>query len=401
MKATTTEDTAAGANAVPQMPILWMIIPSFHPMIGGAEIQVKELSKAYLAEGWDVRVLTRRNSNRRFGGLARSEVVEGIPVTRVYSRGVAKTGAALYLLGSIWQLMRHGRGGIYHAHDIGADAWVAVIATRLFGGRSIIKMRTGVRGYEQRLTSWLARWLFPRLLRLADKVVVVNKEVERMVLDLGVSPQQVVLIPNGLDTDYFRPPSAEERAASRDTIGIAAGKTLALYVGRLEPDKGVDVLVGAWEQLPEGVSSGTMLLLVGDGAEREKLLEMIRLSGLQESVVVAGEKLNVRDYYWAADVFVLPSRTEGLSGALNEAMACGLPVIGSNVGGTPDVVKEHDNGLLFESEDRDDLALKLTMMWELKNEWPAMGACARDTVTEYANLDVIVNRLNALYVGMN
>ena len=60
MKGTPTEDSAAGANAVPQMPMLWMIVPSFHPLIGGAEIQVKELSKAYLAEGWDVRVLTRR-----------------------------------------------------------------------------------------------------------------------------------------------------------------------------------------------------------------------------------------------------------------------------------------------------------------------------------------------------
>ena len=401
MKAVPTDGSAARGEVGSRTRKLWLIIPSFHPIVGGEETQVKDLAKAFIGAGWLVRVLTRRNSYGRFEGLSGSDVVEGVPVTRVYSRGAIKSGAVLYMLGCLWRLLRHGRGGIYHAHDIGADGWLAVIVSRLLGGRSIIKLRTGRRGYEERLSPWLARWLFPRLLQLADKVVVVNKEVERLVIDFGISPQQVVLIPNGVDTDYFRPPSAEERAASRDTIGIAAGKTLALYVGRLEPDKGVDVLVGAWEQLPEGVSSGTMLLLVGDGAEREKLLEMIRLSGLQESVVVAGEKLNVRDYYWAADVFVLPSRTEGLSGALNEAMACGLPVIGSNVGGTPDVVKEHGNGLLFESEDRDDLALKLTMMWELKNEWPAMGACARDTVTEYANLDVIVNRLNALYVELN
>ena len=304
-------------------------------------------------------------------------------------------------MGSLWQLLRHGRGGIYHAHDIGADAWVAVIASRLFGGHSIIKLRTGVWGYEERLRSRLARWLFLRLLRLSDKVVVVNNEVERLVMDLGVSPEQVVLIPNCVDTDYFRPPSAEEKAAKRESIDVAAGKTLALYVGRLEPVKGVDVLVRAWEQLPQAVRSGTLMLLVGDGTEREKLLQMIRSLGLQESVVVAGEKQNVRDYYWAADVFVLPSRTEGLSGALNEAMACGLPVIASNVGGTPDIVKEHENGVLFESEDHDELTRQITTMWELKSKWPEMGACARTTVTEYADLRVIVNRLNAVYVELN
>ena len=401
MKPTSSDNGTARANAVPQLPVLWMIIPSFHPLIGGQEVQVKELSKAYMAGGWDVQVLTRRNSYRRLGRLAGSEVVEGIPVTRVYSRAVGKTGAALYLLGSLWQLLRHGRGGIYHAHDIGADAWVAVIASRLFGGNAIIQMRTGVRGYEERLTSWLARWLFPRLLRLADKVVVVNQEVERLVMDLGVSPQQVVLIPNGVNTDYFRPPSAEEKAACRGRIDIAADKTLVLFVGRLVPEKGVDVLLQAWEQLPQGVRSGTLLLLVGDGAEREKLLHMIGSLGLQESVELAGEKQNVRDYYWAADVFVLPSRTEGLSVALNEAMSCGLPVIASNVGGSPDVVKEHENGVLFESEDHDELTRKITTMWDLKHEWPEMGARARDTIAEYADLDVIVSRLSALYVELN
>ena len=380
---------------------LWLIIPSFYPIVGGTQTQVKDLAKAFIGAGRLVRVLTRRNIYGRVERLAGSEVVEGIPVTRVYSRGAGKTGAAIYLLGSLWQLLRHGRGGIYHAHDIGADAWVAVIASRLFGGRVVIKLRTGVRGYELRLSSHLARWLFLRQLRLADKIVVLSKEVERLVMDLGLSRQQVVLIPNGVDTNYFRPPSSEEKATSRDRIDIAAGKTLALFVGRLDPAKGVDVLLRAWGQLPQGLRSGSLLLLVGEGAERQKLLQMIRSLGLDESVVMVGEKQSVRDYYWAADVFLLPSRTEGLSNALNEAMACGLPVIASRVGGTPDVVAEHENGVLFESEDHDELARKLTTMWDLKSKWPEMGTCARETVTEYADLDVIVNRLNSLYDELN
>ena len=383
------------------MPSLWLIIPSFHPLVGGQETQVKDLAKAFIATGWSVDVLTRRNSQARFDKLSGRDVVEGIPVTRVYSRGVGKLGALLYMFGCLWRLIRHGRGAIYHAHDIGAEGWLAVIASRLLRGRSLIQMRTGVRGYEERLSSWLARWQFPKLLRLADRVVVVNTEVERLLIELGVPKRQIVLIPHGVDTSYYRPPSTEERLASREGLELPADKTLVLFVGRLVPIKGLDVLLRAWALLPTNVRTGATLLLVGDGEEREMLLSMVESLGLEESVVLVGEKQAVRDFYWAADLFVLPSRSEGMSLALNEAMACGLPVIASRVGGAPDVVEEGRNGVLFNSEDHDELTRKLTAMHELKYKWPEMGAHARATITEYADLDAVVKRLNALYVELN
>lgn len=233
------------------MRTLWHIIPTFHPVLGGAEVQVKVLSKAFIANGRPVRVVTRRHGYPHSRDLPGSDVVEGIPVTRVYSRGVGKLGALLYMLGSFWQLLRHGRGAIYHAHDIGSAGWIAVIASRLLGGRSVIKLRSGRYGYEKRLSSGLARWLFSRLLHLADKVVVVNREVEQLVTELGVPSGQVVLIPNGVDTDYFCPPSAEEKLASRERLELPADKTLVIFVGRLVPVKGLDVLLRAWALLPD------------------------------------------------------------------------------------------------------------------------------------------------------
>jgi len=380
---------------------IWILIPDFFPGIGGEEVQAKQVSKAYLALGLTVRVVTRRHGYPHSRGLPGSDVVEGIPVTRVYSRGVGKLGALLYMLGSFWLLLRHGRGAIYHAHDIGAVGWLAVIASRLLGGRSIIKLRSGRYGYQKRLSSWLARWQFSRLLHLADRVVVVNREVEQLVKELGVSARQVVLIPNGVDTDYFCPASAEEKLKSRRALELPADKTVVLFVGRLVPVKGLDVLLRAWALLPDTVHAGALLLLVGDGEERGNLLNMTQLLGLQNSVVLLGEQREVKNYYWAADLFVLPSRSEGLSMALNEAMSCGLPFIASNVGGALDVQDEDENGVLFESEDYHELALKLAALVTRRDRWPEMGARAKETVTKYADLDTVVRRLNKLYLELN
>ena len=124
---------------------------------------------------------------------------------------------------------------------------------------------------------------------------------------------------------------------------------------------------------------------------------MIPALNLGESVVLAGARRDVRDYYWAADVFVLASRTEGLSHALLEAMSCGLPAVVSNAGGSPDVVQDGANGLLFESENHGQLAQRLASMMDMRERWAEMGAHARQTVVDYADLDVCVRLMSRLY----
>jgi glycosyltransferase involved in cell wall biosynthesis len=89
-----------------------------------------------------------------------------------------------------------------------------------------------------------------------------------------------------------------------------------------------------------------------------------------------------------------------MSNSMVEAMACGLPVVASNVGGALDLVEEDGNGLLFESEDQRDLAQKLGSILELRNRWPDMGARARQTATTYADLDSVVPRLIEPYLEL-
>lgn len=380
---------------------VWMIVPSFAPVIGGTETQARQQSKQLLEHGWSVRVLTRRHGSAQPRGLPARDEVDGIPVIRLYSRGGGKVGSLLYVLSGLWHLLRRGRRDIYHAHDIGAAGWLAVIARYLLGGRCIVKLRTGRYLYEERFPSGMARWQFSVLLRLADRIVVVNSEVERFVRNLGIQETRVVRIPNAVDTRWFHPVSIEQKFATRKRLGLDTSKTIVLYVGRFAPQKRIDILLNVWSLMSADVRRDAQLVLVGDGPERDKLLDMITALGIKETVFLAGMQQAVRDYYWAADIFVHPSRSEGLSNALVEAMACGLPVVASNVGGALDVVEEGKAGALFESENQDQLMEKLGSVMAMRGRWGEMGAHGRYTVQMYADLEIIVDRLDALYKQLN
>ena len=378
-----------------------MIVPSFSPAIGGAEVQVQRLSKELVARGWTVRVLTRRHGSALPHGLPTREVVDGIPVTRLYSCGRGKIGSLLYMLGGLWHLLRHGRRGIYHAHAIGAAGWLAVVARYLLGGRSIIKLRTGCHTYDKYLASPFRHWQFSTLLRLTDLAVVVNSEVEELVLNSGIPTTRIVRIPNAVDTTFFHPVLAGEKAAIRRQLGLPIKKTIVLFVGRLEPIKGGDVLLRAWALLPDEVRANGLLVFVGGGTEQATLTNMANSLGVRETVLLTGPQRAVRDYYWAADIFVLPSQTEGLSNALIEAMACGLPVISSKVGGSPDVVEEGISGMLFESGNHEQLAQKLVSMIVMQNRWVEMGTHARQSVQLNADLLPTVGRLMEVYRSLS
>jgi glycosyltransferase involved in cell wall biosynthesis len=127
---------------------------------------------------------------------------------------------------------------------------------------------------------------------------------------------------------------------------------------------------------------------------------MIAALGIEDTVVLAGRQETTRDYYWASDLFVLPSRTEGQSNALNEAMACGLPVIASNVGGTLDVVEEGKSGVLFESENEHELAEKLSSLLTARERWAELGTHARLAILQHADLGETVTRLKEIYLEL-
>lgn len=208
------------------------------------------------------------------------------------------------------------------------------------------------------------------------------------------------VIPMGVDTDFFS--KSKDRRKEQNRRG--GQEKIVLYAGRLIEVKGVEYLVRAFPSVLEKQSS-TKLLIVGSGPSRADLVSLSERLRLQEKVIfqdaVSQEEL-VR-YYSMADVFVLPSvttdagETEGLGVVLLEAMACGVPVIGSAIGGIPDIIKDGETGLLSLEKDPDDLAEKICSLLRDKDLRQKVTENAFRFVAEEFSWDVVARRFKGIY----
>ncbi len=201
---------------------------------------------------------------------------------------------------------------------------------RIFGFQVVVS----VHGSEIRLLRPESLPLIRSILMQADAVTAVSRELAERVEALGVDPARVHFVPNGVDLAFWSPSPVPARRAPQDPPVIVAA-------GRLEPVKGCDILLEAFARLrARGVEA--RLHLAGDGAERGRLEAQARSLGIDDRVKFLGvmDREGVRELFRAATLLVMPSRSEGMPLVLLEAMACGLPVVATRVGGVPEVVDE-------------------------------------------------------------
>jgi glycosyltransferase involved in cell wall biosynthesis len=363
-------------------PSVLMVSAGFHPAVGGAERQALELSKALRARGVGVMVATRR-----LPGLAESEQVDGVPVHRLWCAG----GGALNSLTFQWSLcvFMLKRAREYHAvhvHLAGSPAVAAALMGRLLDRRVFVKLGGGKGIGELAASSKTllgkVKLLALRLLR--PQFAAVAKELAaEAALYLGSVPVHV--LPNGVDTKTFAPVERERKAALRAALGWPTAGIGFVYVGRLSPEKQLPWFLDAWLDAIKKTGRGVFLAFVGDGVEERVLREAIARARAVELVYLKPAMREIAAAYAAADVFVLPSVSEGLSNALLEAMSSGLAVLGSRVGGTAEAVVHGENGFLFAPTDRDELLLGISRFLEHPELAASMGqASRRAALSRYA-----------------
>ncbi len=185
------------------------------------------------------------------------------------------------------------------------------------------------------------RWFIRRALAGADGLIGVSSALRDRLIDLGADPARTVVLRNGVDTASFHP---VDRDAARAALGLT-GPTL-VSVGALVERKGHHRTIEAMLELPD-----FSLLIIGEGPERAALAAQIIRLGLAERVRLLGPHPHARlvQFYGAADAMVLASSREGWANVLLESMACGTPVVASNIPGNPEVVREPAAGLVVES----------------------------------------------------
>lgn len=363
---------------------LLFVIARWRPLIGGTERQAELLADELGRRGHRVTVLTQSCA-----GTPARESSGGVEVVRLPPGVGGRAASALFGLRVARFAARQGREcDAFQAFLASAPALFLAHAARRAGRPVLLKLgASGPMGDVATSRRTLVGRAKLRLLRRwCDRCLCPNEEIRRELLAVGFAADRLVLLPNGVPTDRIRPLPPEERERLRRELAWER-RTVALFAGRLEPQKDPLGLVRAWAAAAAG-RPGALLAVAGGGSLREPAAALAERLGIAGSVRLLGPRdaEEVRRLMAAADLFVLPSRAEGISNALLEAMASGLAVLASDIPGNRDLVRDGENGRLFAPERPERAAELLARLVDSPAERAALAARARRDAEERHSL---------------
>jgi teichuronic acid biosynthesis glycosyltransferase TuaC len=318
---------------------------------------------------------------RRFGASNPSQRSDdGIPVRHPRWLYPPNAGWAngpllfLQLLPVLSGLRRRFRWEILDAHYGHPEGVAAALCALVFRCRYVVTLRGAELTHSRyRMRRALMRWS----LRRADRVIALSDELRNLAIELGTSPERVLVVRNGVDGSVFFPTS---RSAAREKLGIAPNLRIVLSVGRLVADKGHMCVLDAMKVLLDADPDLRLAIAGGPGREGSEFEHTLRT--LVESpewrgkVLMLGEIPQTELAQWmnAADLFCLGSLREGCPNVVVEALACGLPTVATRVGAVPELIPSEELGLVVPPSD--PAALERALSRALGTAWDreAIGA---------------------------
>jgi D-inositol-3-phosphate glycosyltransferase len=288
------------------------------------------------------------------------------------------------------------------------DAW-GVPMLQMFHTLGLIKQQIGrtpeEREGEDRIKGE------KRAMRSADRIIASTQSEKNQLETLyDLNPQKISVIPPGVNVHHFYPIPQDE---AKGAIGISAADRMALFVGRIEPLKGVDTLIRAMAHVKENCVSFRCphyLVIIGGEpngesedttAEMERLQSLCKTLGLDEIVVFLGKRdQNTLPYYYsAAEVVVVPSYYESFGMVALEAMACGTPVIASRVGGLAHLVKDGETGYFVPAQNPSALSEKLRHIFVNHDLRAELGSRAADYAKQFS-WEWVTEEMMGVYQGL-
>jgi glycosyltransferase involved in cell wall biosynthesis len=355
--------------------------------VGGYELATLALARGLRTHGIPVSLVSITSDKTEPGGSP--------DIVRLKARA---PGALLRVFPGLLVRLARRRASfsLIHCPTFGYVSGLAVLAGHLARRPTLLRVATqnDVREFAD-AQHWKSRLLF-RLLRSAAGVIAPSRAIQDELLRAGFSPDRIFLMPNAVDVDRFRPATAFERAEAKRSLGIAADTHVVGTVARLIPRKGIDVLLRAFSVVRH-THRNTHLLVIGSGPLQQELHDLSRDLALSPSVSWLGSQAEPDTGLRAMDVFAFPSRLEGSPNAVLEAMASGLPIVATAIGGVVDLLEEQDTGVLVRSDDADALAAALVRVLGDSKLRRDLSGRARRRAVERFSLSVHIARLIDLY----
>lgn len=355
--------------------------------VGGAEVLVSRIVRR-LAERYRFVIACLDE----IGELGESLSDEGFKIVNLHRR----PGFDWRCVRQLSRFFAEEQIGAVHAHQYTPFAYTA--ATRAFSRRPPVLFTEHGRFFPD-LPNF-KRKVFNRLLPdRRDRFVAVGEAVRQALIhNEGLSPQRVKIVYNGVDLDAFGDKNEKSNRVRRE-LGVADDAFLVLQVARLDTIKdhatAIRALATAIERYP-----AMRLLVVGDGPEREPIAAAIRQAGLMSQVTMLGQRNDVRRLLATADAFLLTSVSEGIPVTIIEAMAAGVPVVSTAVGGITEIIEDGVTGLLAPARDSDRLATALARLAADRELCRRLSQAARLRAETQFSEQQMVESYAALYDSM-
>ena len=374
---------------------------AYIPFVGGAELAVKDITDRL--PNYDFDLVTYRFDRRwrkeeRIGNVRVFRVGMGSVSGSYYGRTVEKF---------LFILLAFLKGFFLHRKNRYSIFW-SLMASRASAPVLFLKfcfpcipffltIQEGDTPEYARKRAGIFSPLWRMVFQYADRIQVISSYLKDFCIHEGAPSHCIEIIPNGVDLSIFsREISDNDSREFRQKLGIQDGARVIVSASRLVPKNGIDILLRAVQRLKSEGKEFAVLLL-GTGPEKEKLEKYAKDNGL--SVVFMGNitQSDLPHYFAISDVFVRPSRSEGLGSAFLEAMAIGLPIIGTSVGGIPDFLTDRKTGLFVKSEDDADLAKKIKELFDNDSLRRALANEGKKLVQEKYSWDLIAREFDKIF----
>ena len=374
-----------------------MLIPSYQgesAFQSGAALQAYTQIKFLQSRGYTVSVITKKRSKKS----RCQEVRDGVAIYRVAPVGLRSMKAA-------WLIWRHRRQiSVVHVHGQHIFGAPAIFLCHMLGIPTVLKITiagqtTSPLGLDKILPrGWHpCRAMVNGISRLVAAYLAISSEIVAELTAQGVAPGKIVFLPNGVDTKRFCQTAAAQKQQLRVRLQLPQNKKIVLFASRLIERKGYDTMLAAWRIIHRDHPEAA-LLVVGKGNDGAiAALKNLQQESGGETVAYKGEVPDTTPYLQASDLFVFPSRQEGLPNALLEAMACGCACVASDIGGCRDLIADGENGLLFPSGDAAALADRVDKLLTEPVKLQKFGEAAYDSVKEKYDIVVVGEQLTRLY----
>lgn len=398
------------------MNILLVADVSISNMIGGAERVLFEQSTRLSKRGHDVHILTRRPGNQKKCREVINSVQEWrydvdkkssftfLKTTWHNSKSLFKLLQKKYnfeiinfhqpfsALAVIQSPLNNNAKKIYTCHSLSFEEYIS---------RNIKPKGLNDKAFFL-LNVIMRKWIEKRVLKKSNEVIVLSRFTqEKLSTAHKIPPQKVAVIPGGVDLERFKP--VDDKIKIRQRLNLPTEKTILLSVRNLVHRMGLENLIMAIQKVIKNTPD-IFLVVGGEGPLKNDLIELANQLGLENHIQFAGfiAEEELTNYYQMADLFILPTRElEGFGLVTLEALACGVPALGTPIGGTPEILGKFDPSFLFSNTSPDAMATlilkKHQIIKENPKEWRDLSRSCRKFVEDHYSWEKNVDAFEAIF----